>query len=122
MSKSQKILFTIIGTLLVVLLVSVVAVFITKSRSNTETSVGATAQSMEQLVTDDLVITIDEEAGGYDQGALIRATEDYCTSHGISGNITVVACDMLDSEVFRCTIKYGDTTVDFEFNLFDYKL
>lgn len=122
MSKRKVVVTILACTVVVAIIFAVAAIMSTKEQKLEPPGVGITAQSMEQLVTDELTITIDEEAGGFDQGALIRATEDYCKSNGITGEVTVVACDMLDSGVFKCVIKYDSTAADFEFNLSDYKL
>lgn len=121
--NKRKVVITILAcTVIVVVIFAVATVVRTKEQMSEPTGVGITAQSMEQLVADELTITIDEEAGGFDQGALLRATEDYCESNGITGEVTIVACDMIDSGVFKCVIKYDSTTANFEFNLSDYKL
>lgn len=122
MSKRKVVITILTCTVMVMVIFAVAAVMSTKEQKSEPTGIGVTAQSMEQLVTDELTITVDEEAGGFDQGALIRATEDYCKSNDITGEVTVVACDMLDSGIFKCVIEYDNTTVDFEFNLSDYKL
>ena len=122
MSKRKVVITILACTVMVVVISAVVAVMSTKEQKSESTGIGVTAQSMEQLVTDELTITIDEEAGGFDQGALIRATEDYCKSNDITGEVTVVACDMLDFGIFKCVIEFDNTTADFEFNLSDYKL